>query len=56
MQHSGGKKKKANKRISLSPLTPEQALAAALQVKKTDVDKLEAKQKADKQKKRAPKK
>jgi hypothetical protein len=43
--------------ISLAPLTPEQALSAALRVKKSDVDKLEAEEKASKAKrKRASKK
>jgi len=38
----------AAKPISLAPLTPDEALAAALQVKKCDVDKLEAKDQAEK--------
>jgi hypothetical protein len=35
-------------KISLAPLTPEQALRAALQVKPSDVAKLEARERAKK--------
>ncbi len=37
-------------RVSLAPLTPEQALRAALQVKLSDVRKLEAEEAAGKKK------
>lgn len=45
-----------SKPISLTPLTPDQALAAALNVKKSDVDKLSEAQKKAKAKARKPKK
>ena len=49
-------KKSSNKRVSLDPLTPDQALAAALNVKKADVDKLAEAEKTAKAKPRKPKK
>lgn len=44
------------KPVSLAPLTPDQALAAALQVKKSDVDRLADKEEADKVKRAKKKK
>lgn len=42
--------------MSLHPLTPDQALAAALSVKRSDVDKLAEAEKKAKRKTRKPKK
>lgn len=48
MTDKSHKKSKYQKPPSLHPLTPEQALAAALRVDPKDVAKLEAKEKAKK--------